>query len=370
MKVVLLHDWLTGFRGGERVLEVFCEMFPDAPLYTLFYNRGTTSSVIENRKITSSFLNSFPGAEKHYRKLLPLFPMAADSLKIIEDADLVISSSHCVIKGVKKPKNAKHLSYIHSPMRYIYDQFDNYFGPEVASLPIRLAAHTVRPYLRWWDKNSNSNVDSLIANSAFVQKRIMDFYQRESQVIHPFVDLKDFKRAASSKENFYLMVTAFAPNKRVDLAIEAFNQNGKELLIIGSGQQEHELKMMAKSNIKFLGNLSRDEVVDHFYRAKGFIFPGVEDFGITPLESLAAGTPIVAYKIGGVLETLNDSVCEFFNEPSKDSLIEAITRFENRAFEPRILIARANEFSRESFKNKIMHAIELLMKDEVKDGAR
>lgn len=363
MKVVLLHDWLTGFRGGERVLEVFCEMFPEAPIYTLIYQKGTTSPIIENRKIQASFLNCIPGVEKHYRKFLPFFPLAASRLKIIEDCDLVLSSSHCVIKGVKKPKGSKHLSYIHSPMRYIYDQFENYFGKD-APLLQRLGAKCCRPYLQHWDRASNKNVDQMIANSAFVQKRIKDFYFCDSKVIHPFVDLKDFREVQNNpfpKEDFYLMVTAFAPNKRVSLAIEAFNELDLPLKIVGGGQQENELKEMAKSNIQFLGNVSREDVVTLMNKARGFIFPGVEDFGITPLESLAAGTPVVARKIGGVLETLNDDVAEFFLEDDVSALIKAIRSFEKRHFERAKLLQRAEDFSKETFKKKIEAEIQNLI---------
>lgn len=364
MKVVLLHDWLTGFRGGERVLEVFCEMFPEAPLYTLIYNEGSTSEIIESRKIQASFLNRLPGVEKGYRKFLPLFPKAAESLHIIEDADLVLSSSHCVIKGVKKPDGAKHLSYVHSPMRYIYDQYDTYFG-KTASLPIRVGGALFRSYLTNWDIDSNSNVDQLIANSSFVQQRISKYYHTDSKVIHPFVDLADFREVMKNpkiKEDFYLMVTAFAPNKRVDLAIEAFNKMKRPLKIIGGGQQEDQLKAMAGETIEFLGNVSRKEVIDYMARAKGFIFPGVEDFGITPLESLAAGTPVIAYKIGGVLETLNDEVAIFFDEPDVENLCEAVKKAEDYKFDIQILHQRAESFSKEKFRAEIQCAIDELMK--------
>lgn len=360
MKVVLLHDWLTGFRGGERVLEVICEMFPDAPLYTLIYNPGSTTPIIENRKITASFINKLPGKDEGYRKYLPLFPLAARSLKIIEDADLVISSSHCVIKGVKKPKHAKHLCYIHSPMRYIYDQFDNYFGKE-ASLLQRIGGRLFRQYLTQWDIASNGNVDLMVPNSNFVKERVTKFYGIDSTVVHPFVDLKDFEGEDLPKEDFYLMVTAFAPNKKVGVAIEAFNQLGKTLKIIGGGQQEEYLKSIAGNNIEFLGKLSRADVVSHMKRATGFVFPGVEDFGITPLESLAAGTPVIAYKIGGVLETLNDQVAEFFTDCSKDGLIQAINSFEKKSFDRDVLKARARDFSKEKFKERIQHLIDQLM---------
>ena len=355
MKVVLLHDWLTGFRGGERVLEVFCEMFPEAPLYTLLHKKGSVPPSIENRKIVTSFLDHIPGIHTHYRKFLPLFPMAANLMKITEDADLVLSSSHCVIKGVKKPKGSKHISYIHSPMRYLYDQYDNYFGPE-APFYQRWGMKVFRNYLTQWDLNSNSNVDVPIANAAFVQQRIQKYYQIPSDVIHPFVDLADFRtlqKNPPAKEDFYLMVSAFAPNKRVDIAVKAFNDLSLPLKIIGSGQKEADLRAMANSNVEFLGNLSREEVIDHFFRAKGFVFPGVEDFGITPLESLASGTPIVAYKIGGVLETLNDQVAQFFEDPSVEGLKDAVQKFESRNFPLNVLHYRAEEFSKEAFRKRI-----------------
>ncbi len=358
MNVVLLHDWLTGFRGGERVLEVFCELFPEAPLYTLIHRPGTTSATIEARKIQSSFLDQMPGVAKHYRKYLPLFPRAADSLKIIEKADLVLSSSHCVIKGVKKPAGSTHISYIHSPMRYLYDQYDAYFG-KGAPLYQQWGARVFKNSLTKWDKDSNQNVDFMIANSLFVQQRIEKYYGRTSDVIHPFVDLIDFEQAPlREKKAFYVVVSAFAPNKRVDLAIKAFNELGLPLVVIGSGQKERELKEIAGPSIEFLGNVSRAVVVQKLQEAKAMIFPGVEDFGITPLEALTAGTPVIAYKKGGVLETLNENVAVFFEEADVDSLIAAVKGFEARKFEQKILKARARDFSKEIFKEKMKTYIE------------
>ena len=357
MKVVILHDWLTGFRGGERVLEALCEMYPQAPIYTLIHVKGSTSPTIESREIKTSFLNKIPSIHKHYRKFLPIMPLAARLLKITHDCDLVISSSHCVIKGVKKPKNSKHICYIHSPMRYIYDQFDNYFG--TSPLPIKIAAYVCRPFLRWWDNASNSNVDLFVANSNFVKQRVTKYYSRESIVINPFVDLDDFKavqKIPPKKEKFYLMVTAFAPNKKVDLAIKIFNKNKLPLKIIGAGSQSEEdkLRSSANSNINFLGKLSREEVITHYAKAKAFIFPGVEDFGITPLEANAAGTGLIAYAKGGVLETQNEQTALFFNNDIEFQ--RSIDNFEL----PNIttLHQNADRFSKQVFVKKIESLIQ------------
>lgn len=350
-----MHDWLTGFRGGERVLEAFCELFPQAPLHTLIYSPKSTSQKIENREIQTSFLNLIPGIDRHYRKFLPLMPLAADTMRIREIPEVLLSSSHCVIKGVKKPKGCIHISYIHSPMRYLYDQFDSYFGKS-APLYQQVGARVFRPYLTNWDIQSNLNVDHFIANSTFVAERISRIYKRHSTVIHPFVDIEDIKSRSdpnATKEDFYLMVSAFAPNKRVDLAIDAFNEMKKPLKIIGSGQLEKNLRQRAQSNIEFLGNLNRTEVIQWMQKARGFIFPGVEDFGITPLESLACGTPLVAFGAGGILETQNQETAILFDRPTTKSLSEAIRSFEQAEFDKEKLISQANNFSKDIFMEKI-----------------
>lgn len=356
MKVVIVHDWLTGFRGGERVLEAICELYPDAPIYTLIHKKGSTSPLIESKNIVTSWLNKIPNIHENYRFFLPLMPFAIKSLKIPSDTDLVISSSHCVAKGIDIPAGCKHISYIHSPMRYIYDQFDNYFGK--SKFIIKLAAHLMRPFLQTWDFISNNQVDLMIANSTFVQKRIKLFYNRESIVIHPFVDLKDFEHLRDievKKENFFIMVTAFAPNKKVDLAIKVFNKLEQELRIIGSGsaQETEYLHSIAKSNIKFLGNLPRGEVIDQLSRSKALIFPGVEDFGIVPLESLAAGTPVIAYKTGGVLDTLNTKTAIFFDKLSVNHISDAFLAYNVAYFSRLELINQSQAFSKEKFINTL-----------------
>jgi len=360
IRAALLHDWLTGFRGGERVLESFCTTFPKAPLYTLLHVKGSVPSTIENREIHTSFLNVIPGIGSKYRMFLPLMPAAADAMSI-DSADLVLSSSHCVIKGVKKPKGSAHVCYLHSPMRYMYDQYDHYFGAS-ASLPVRLGGRLFRPYLVKWDRESNRNVDLMIANSAFVRERVRKFYGIDCDVVHPFVELSDFaefKNKPAVKDDFYVMVTAFAPNKRVDLAIETFNRLRKPLKIIGSGQQETWLKTLAGPTIEFLGSLSRKEVIDSLSRARALIFPGVEDFGIVPLESLAAGTPVIAFREGGVLETLTREDAVFFGEPTPGSLSMAIEEFERDG--RKVDFTRLEKFSRDRFQANMIDRINLTL---------
>ena len=363
MNVVILHDWLTCFRGGERVLDAICELYPNAPIYTLIHKKGSTNRRIESKVITTSFLNRIPGIHKHYRKFLPLFPKAAESLSIPKKTELIISSSHCVIKGVKKNDHSRHLCYIHSPMRYLYDQYQTYFGPN-APLYQRLGMKIFKNYLTDWDLKSNDNVDAFIANSQFVRNRIKTYYNLESDVIHPFVDLDEFREKRKypfEKEDFYLMVSAFAPNKRIDLAIEAFNANKRPLKIIGLGPPRDHLKNKSQDNIEFLGHLGRTQTLNYLFLARGLIFPGIEDFGITPLEALAAGTPVIAYRKGGVLETLNEKVCEFFNNQTVVDLNKAVERFEKRNFAPKDLWKRADIFSREAFQNNFRRKIEELL---------
>ena len=361
MKIILLHDWLVGFRGGERILEAFCEIFPQAPIYCLFYKKGSTSEIIENRKIIPSFLQKLPSINRHYRKILPLFPLAVQTLKL-EKADLVLSSSHCVIKGVKKPLNSRHICFTHSPMRYLYDQYEVYLNN--APLHERIGMRMLKNYLIKWDLQSNQNVDHFVANSYFVKQRITNIYKRNASVIHPFVDWADFvstQKDPPLKEDFYLVVGAFAPNKRVDIAIEVFNKTKKHLKIIGKGQQEKKLRRLADKNIEFLGQVSRKTLINYLAKAKALIFPGVEDFGIVPLEALAAGTPVIAYKKGGVLETLDEDTAQFFLNPTTEDLKDAVTAFEKRSFDKKLLFAQAEQFSKEKFKKEIKRTIDELM---------
>ncbi|ETX03072.1 MAG: hypothetical protein ETSY2_34190 [Candidatus Entotheonella gemina] len=376
IKVALVHDWLTGMRGGEKCLEVFCELFPDADIFTLIHVPGQVSSRIEQHRITTSFLQDFPGRERWYRYYLPLMPAAIEALDL-SAYDMVLSSSHCAAKGVIPRPDALHVSYLHTPMRYAWDLWPQYFPPK--GWVSRYVLPVLLNRLRTWDTVSTQRVDHLLANSRFVAQRIAKYYRREATVIHPPVDTAWFTPALADgdgSEAFYLMVTALVPNKRVDLAIEAFNELQRPLKIIGSGPLEAALKRLAGPAIEMLGWCS-DEVLRQAYAAcKAVVFPSQEDFGIVPLEANAAGRPVIALGQGGSLETVvpaNPDRCAqpplqvgsqdraaaptgvFFFEPSAPALAEAVQFFETHEaiFDPAALRHHALQFDRQQFKQRI-----------------
>lgn len=375
MKIALIHDWLTGMRGGEKCLAIVADLLPDADIFTLFYHKGKLSAAIEKHRIHTSFLQKFPFAKNKYRNYLPLFPLAVERFDLGE-YEGVISFSHCVAKGALRRKGARHLCYSFTPMRYVWDMFDVYFN-EGNCGKLKLAIiRAIAKRLRVWDARTADRVDSYIAISHYVADRIKRHYDRDADVICPPVDCDRFSidsRAESDKgsqkqDDYYLVVSALAPYKRLDLAIEAFNKLGKRLKIIGTGQDEGRLRRLASSNIEFLSWVP-DEGLPKFYsRCKAFIFPGEEDFGITPLEAAASGRPTIAYGRGGALESIlplgNPRVESptgiFFKEQNVDSLIAAIELFEKNEekFQPEKLRAHALKFDRGIYKEKMKKAIE------------
>jgi glycosyltransferase involved in cell wall biosynthesis len=369
VKIAIVHDWLTGMRGGEKVLEVFCELWPDADLFTLLHIKGALSEPIERLDIRTSFVQKIPGAKTAYRNFLPLFPFAITRFDL-SDYDLVVSTSHCVAKGVKTKDSTLHISYIHTPMRYVWEMFDQYFGPGKMSPIKRLAANIVRPFLQRWDVATASRVDLFIANSQTVRGRIERHYNRDAAVIHPPVSADAFS-IADTVGDYYLIVSAFAPYKRIDLAIEAFARLELPLKIVGAGQDEKKLLANKPPNVEFLGRKSDRELADLYGGCKAFIFPGEEDFGITPLEAQASGRPVIAFGKGGALETVNgawpdgrrpDGVCSgvFFEHQTVDSLCEAVTFFENKnpVAAPADIRARILSFDRPVFAEKMKTFVE------------
>lgn len=358
-KVALVHDWLTGMRGGEYVLEAIAELFPEADLFTLVAFGDRISPALRRHPIHTSFLQKFPDAERRYRHYLPLMPRAIESLDL-SGFDLVVSSSHCVAKGVRKPPGAVHVSYVHAPMRYMWDRYDEYFGPDKASFPVRLAAAAVRPYLQRWDVRSSrtGQVDAFAANSRFIAGRMRELYGRDARVIYPFADLSRFSRPREPGAH-YLMVGAFAPYKRVDLAIEVFNRLKLPLWIVGSGQDEEKLRAMAGPTVQFMGSLTNEAIAGLYSKCKAFVFPGKEDFGITPLEALASGAPVIAFGEGGASETVTERSGVFFREQTIEALGEAVAKIQSG--EVRIAEvdcrARAAEFSRQRFQREFSELI-------------
>ncbi len=353
MKVALSHDWLNGMRGGEKCLEVFCELFPGSPLYTLFYEKGKVSETIVSHPIKVSPLQGVPGIFKRYRFYLPFFPWAVASLKPQDNTDLLISTNHCVAKGVKKPKKAVHICYCFTPMRYAWGFFEDYFGGR--SRWQQFLVKVVLARLKKWDLKVNKNVDHFVAISEHIKKRIERNYNREAMVIYPPVDT-DFFMADEKKEreDFYLIVSALVPYKAIDLAIEAFNQSKKKLVIIGDGPSRAELESMARENITFLGWKSNEVLRDHYRRAQALVFPGEEDFGIVPVEAQGCGAPVIAFAAGGALETVIDGVTGvFFREATADSLLDALQRLEKLPLNAQDAVDNAQKFSKERFKNEM-----------------
>lgn len=374
LKVALVHDWLVSTRGGESVLASFCRLFPDAPVYTLFHEpesmTGVVGDVIRSADVRTSFLQRIPGASRVHRALLPLFPYAMESFDL-RAFDLVLSSSHCVAKGVIVRPDALHVSYIHTPMRYAYEQLPDYFGPgrvpALARVPIQAAMH----HLRLWDETTASRVDHYLANSHHVAQRVLTRYRRPAHVVPPPVDLTRFRlgTAEEHRAGHFLMVGAFAPYKRVDLAVQAFNQLGLPLDIIGGGQDEQRIRALCGPTVRMLGRLPDEDVAESYARARAFIFPGEEDFGITPLEAMAAGTPVLALGRGGATETVMDvedtsvSTGVFFAEQTLDGMVAAVQRFvalEPR-FRPEAARARAMQFARDRFEARMVASLEAMV---------
>ena len=353
-----MHDWLTGMRGGERCLEVFCELYPDAPLFTLLHIPGSVSPTIEDRRIVTSFVHRLPAAPRRYRNYLPLFPAAARSFDL-DGYDVVISLSHCVAKAVRPPAGALHICYCFTPMRYVWDLYGDYTaGSGIVS---RLAGPPFAAALRRWDR-STAGVNHFVAISNFIADRIRRAYGRDADVIYPPVDVARFS-LRERPEEFYLVVSALSPYKRVDLAIAAANRLRRRLLVVGSGPEERRLRAMAGPTVEFLGWRLDEEVAELYARCRAVLFTAVEDFGIVPLEAAAAGRPTIALGRGGVLETMiglgrddppsdEGPTAVFFDTQTEQALAEAIVRFERleHCFDPKTLRRRAERFDRPRFK--------------------
>jgi glycosyltransferase involved in cell wall biosynthesis len=350
-RVAIVHDWLTGMRGGEAVLEGLLGILPQAEIFTLFHFPGSVSPAIESRRIHSSSVQRLASGVDDYRTLLPLFPRAVRQWDF-RDYDLIVSSSHCVAKGVDA-RGKPHLSYCHTPMRYIWDRFDDYFPR--SRLFRRAAAMSVAPWLRRWDVRTAAEVTHFVANSTFVRDRIRRFYGRDASVVHPFVDDAFLSaRLPRERDDYHLVVSALVPYKKVELAVAAAVATGRRLVVIGGGPLLEELRQRSGPNVEVLGSVSREKIIERLGRARSLILPGVEDFGITPLEAMALGTPVVALGEGGVRDSVIEGVTGiFFDRPAVESLSDALTAVESRDWDRTAIRNRAAEFSRGRFEQQM-----------------
>ena len=360
-KVALVHDWLTGMRGGEKVLEAICALYPDATLFTLVRIPGRVSPQIERRRIETSFVQAIPFASRIYRHLLPVFPAAVEMFDL-DGYDLVISSSHCAVKSVIPTGRAVHVCYCHSPMRYAWDQFDAYFGPgQVGRSRSRLLRPVMAAMARW-DAGTASRVDRFLANSQYVAGRIGRYYNRQSTVVYPPVDTTFYNpgtaRDGGSTAGF-LVVSALVPYKRVDVAIVACQRAGVRLTVVGRGPELQRLQRLGGKNVTFCGWRSDEEVRQLYRESTAVLLPGVEDFGMVPVEAQACGTPVVALAEGGAAETILDGVTGVLvKDGSAEGFAEGVRLA--AAMQPDRLAIRANaaRFSKERFMSEFQSAVD------------
>lgn len=358
MRVALVHDWLTGMRGGEKVLEAICEIFPNAPLYTLVWIPGSVSPSIEARRIVTSFAQRLPDPARFYRHYLPLYPLAVRQFDL-SGYDLIISSSHCAVKSVVPPEGAVHVCYCHSPMRYAWDQFDAYFGAaHVGQVTSRLIRPVMQALARW-DAATADRVDRFVANSQYVAGRIDRYYNRRSTIVNPPVDTDFYTPGTHTGSPYFLAVSALVPYKRLDVAIDACRLAGASLKIVGTGPERARLAERAGPGVEFLG-WQPDEAIRELYRgATATLLPGTEDFGIVPVEAQACGCPVVALDAGGARETVVHGVTGMLvSEPGPAAFAAGLEQVSGTAFDRTSIRENALRFSRDRFLNAFRLALD------------
>jgi glycosyltransferase involved in cell wall biosynthesis len=360
MNVAIVHYWLVGMRGGEKVIEALCDLYPQADIFTHVYAPDMISEKIRKHKIIPSFINSLPGAQKRYKTYLPLMPMALEHLDL-RGYDLIISSESGPAKGVLAPAGAVHVCYCHTPMRYIWNMYHDY--RQGAGRLTRAMMPMLAHYLRMWDVTSSHRVDSFIANSSTVAARIRRYYGLSAEVIYPPVDIDAFHVAEPAKiGDFYLMAGELVSYKRPDLAVKAFNEMGLKLVVVGGGEMLEELRRMAGPTVEVLGQQSFDVLKDHYARCQALIFPGEEDFGMVPVEAMASGRPVIAFRRGGAMETVVDGETGlFFEEQSVEAIASAVQRFQSFTVDSVKISEHARRFAKDHFLTKFKFHVDTLM---------
>ena len=359
MKVAIVHYWLVTMRGGEKVLEELCKLYPQADIYTNVYNPDKISDEIKKHKIYTTRVNRFPMAKRFYQKYMPFMPNALMDLDLTS-YDLIISSESGPAKGVCPAPNAYHVCYCHTPMRYLWDMYHEYFRK---SNPIvKFFMKKMIPGLRQWDVISSNLVDHFVANSHYVAARIQRYYNRKATVVYPPCDIENYLENPRSPEDFYLFFGQLVGYKRADLAIEACIKSGRKLVVIGDGKSKDAKRLEKTGLVKFTGRVSDKEVADYLSKAKALLFPGIEDFGIIPVEANAAGCPVLAYKDGGAMDSIQENVTGlFFEEQTAESLIACMDSFEkieNQFADRKVFEKHVKQFSLEEFQNKMKKVLE------------
>ncbi|WJR81403.1 glycosyltransferase [Bradyrhizobium sp. NP1] len=360
MKVAIIHYWLVGMRGGEKVVEALCEMYPQADIYTHVYVPEMVSARIRQHRIIPSFINSLPRAAKMYKTYLPLMPLALEQLDL-RGYDLVISSESGPAKGVIPPSDAVHVCYCHTPMRYIWNMYHDY--RDGAGRLTRMMMPPLSHYLRMWDVSSANRVDSFVANSETVARRIRRYYGADSVVIHPPVDTDAYSPAAPSElGDHYLMAGELVSYKRPDLAVRAFNDMKLKLVVIGGGEMLDEVRRLAGPTVTVLGSQPFDVLKQHYAQCRALIFPGEEDFGMVPVEAMASGRPVVAFGKGGATETVAEGVSGvFFAEQTMEAISAAVKRLDEIKIDPKAITEHARRFGRQQFFEKMGRHIDGLL---------
>jgi len=361
MKIALVHDWLTGMRGGEKVLEVFCDLYPAADVFTLLHVPGSVSTRIERHRIRTSLVQAVPGAKRLYRHLLPIFPFAIEQFSF-DEYDLIVSISHCAAKSILPGMRARHLCYCLTPMRYAWDQFGAYFGPERVG---RLGSDVLRPVmasLARWDAETANRAHRIVAISRYVADRVGRYYNRQASVVYPPVDTELFRPNGSAPGNSALVVSALVPYKRIDLAIAACAHAGIPLRVVGTGPELERLRTMAGPTVSFLGWLSDSQIRDEYIRAGVALLPGIEDFGIVPLEAQACGRPVVAFNLGGATETVVDGVTgTLVGEAGAEAFGNAIRKTLDARLDAGAIRVHAERFGRARFEAEMSASVDEVM---------